>query len=184
MEKEKNNRSIADFDCKKLAYDFWILQQKHKQEQEKFKKQKEMFYDTMQGFFEKKKASKSFTFSFKDSVNSGKLVVNRIQKQDVLFDADKLEKVLSKAARKKVIKKKYEIVNMSALVDYLKQCGVDPVIFKSFLCITKSVDLKELDKMEELGEITIEEVKDCYSVNFQKPYFTVSMKGQNEDSNK
>ena len=72
---------------------------------------------------------------------------------------------------------------MPALVTYLKECGVDPKIFKSFIVTTKSVDTKELDRLEEIGKITTSQVQGCYTVKNQKPYFTVGLrkgKGDND----
>ena len=101
----------------------------------------------------------------------------------MVFNADKLEKVLGKKISDNVIIKKYEIVDMFGLIAYLKECNVDPKIFKSFLSVTKSVDVKELERLDELGKISIEQLNGCYTVNKQKPYFTVGLKrwhGEND----
>ena len=108
-------------------------------------------------------------------------MVNRIQKSSVEFDPDKLAKALGKQLAKQVIIKKYEITDMDALIAYLKECDVDPKIFKSFLNVSQSVDIQELDRLEEIGKITAEQVKGCYTVKRQKPYFTVGVKRGHDD---
>jgi len=71
---------------------------------------------------------------------------------------------------------------MVGLITYLKECGIDPKVFKSFISVRKTVDTKELDRLEELGMITAEQIKGCYTVKNQNPYFTVNIgKGQEND---
>ena len=71
---------------------------------------------------------------------------------------------------------------MNGLVTYLKECGISPKVFKSFISVRKTVNTKELDKLEELGKITAEQIKGCYTVKSQNPYFTVNIgKGQGND---
>ena len=70
---------------------------------------------------------------------------------------------------------------MNALTAYLKECDVDPKIFKSFISVSKSVDVQELDRLEEIGKITAEQVKGCYTIKKQNPYFTVGVKRVRDD---
>jgi hypothetical protein len=68
---------------------------------------------------------------------------------------------------------------MNGLITYLKDCGISPKVFKSFISVRKTVNTKELDRLEELGKITAEQIKGCYTVKSQSPYFTVNVgKGQ------
>ena len=67
------------------------------------------------------------------------------------------------------------------MIAYLKECNVDPKIFKSFLIVSKTVDTKELDRLDELGKISTEQVKGCYTIKRQKPYFTVGVKRGNDN---
>ena len=69
---------------------------------------------------------------------------------------------------------------MLGLITYLQECGVDPKIFKSFISVEESVDVKELERLEELGKISKEQLKGCYSVKCQKPYYQVR-KGRKVD---
>lgn len=81
------------------------------------------------------------------------LVVNKVQKTSVIFDVDALENNLSKEMCKDVIDKSYTITDINRLIIYLKSCGVDPKVFKSFINVTKTVDEKKLDKLADLGLI-------------------------------
>ena len=56
------------------------------------------------------------------------------------LDANKLECALRKSIASKVIEKRYEIIDIEGLVEYLKTCNVDPQIFKSFIDVIVAFD--------------------------------------------
>lgn len=181
MSKRARNFNLLE-KCKETVFGFFEEQKQFKQVQSSYDELKAQFYSDMEELFETEHIGKSISFKY-TSFADGELEVNRVQKSSVTFDADKLEKALSKDFRKDVILKKYEIVDMFGLVAYLKECGVDPKIFKSFLHVTKTVDVKELERLEETGKVSIEQLEGCYTIKYQKPYFTVGFKkwrGEND----
>ena len=101
------------------------------------------------------------------------LLVSKIQKARISWNISKLRSVLGKEISKQVIDKKYIIVNMQGLIEYLKSCGVDPQKFKSFINVEETVNVKELEQMEQLGKVNGEDLKSCYSVKLQDPYYSV-----------
>ena len=103
------------------------------------------------------------------------IVVNRIQKSSVRFDADKVEKALGKDVASQVIRKTYFIDDMEGLVEYLKACGVDGKTFKSFVRVEKTVDQDELDRLENCGVFSMDDIEGCYELVQSKPYFTVKV---------
>lgn len=111
-----------------------------------------------------------------DGENTLILSIKQVQKSTVNFNVKKLEKVISKEHKNDVIKKKYEIYDMKSLTAYLKECGVDPKIFTSFISVIPSVDVKELDRLEQLGKIKLSDLKGCYSVKQGKPYYLITEK--------
>lgn len=171
MTKRNRKPKLSYDECVQSVLKFFEKQKKFKQVQTQFNELKAQFNSDMEDYFECEGISKMDIDEFID----GNLVVNRIQKSSVEFDADKLEKALGKFA-KDVIIKRHEIIDMIGLIAYLKECGVDPKIFKSFLNVSKSVDTKELDRLEELGKITVEQIQGCYTIKPQNPYFTVGVK--------
>ena len=184
MRMEKRNRKTKLTAIEQSVRKFFERQSRFKQVQSQFNELKAQFNSDMEGYFEREGIDKSLTFSYDDLVESN-LVVNRIQKSSVEFDPDKLEKALGKSLAKQVIIKRYEVTDMDALIAYLKECDVDPKIFKSFLVVSKSVDTQELDRLEEIGKVTTEQVKGCYTIKHQKPYFTVGVKrGHNDEEQK
>lgn len=184
MAKKSRKAKLNSAECRQLVRKFFEEQVRFKQMQSQFNELKAQFNSDMEEYFECEGIDKSLTFSYDDLVESN-LVVNRIQKSSVEFDPDKLAKALGKQLAKQVIIKKYEITDMDALIAYLKECDVDPKIFKSFLNVSQIVDTQELERLEEIGKITAEQIKGCYTVKCQKPYFTVSVKrGHNNEERK
>lgn len=72
---------------------------------------------------------------------------------------------------KDVIDKSYTITDIDSLIIYLKSCGVDPKVFKSFINVTKTVDEKKLDKLADLGLIRKEQLEGCYTLKCKKTFF-------------
>lgn len=171
---DRKSKLSAD-EIRESVYNYHKRQINFKEAQSKFNELKAQFSSDMEEYFKSENIEKSMTVSF-DEFDMSDLVVNRIQKSSIEFDTNKLEKALGKVLSNQVIERKYEITDIDALVAYLKQCNVDPKIFKSFLNVSKSVDEKELDRLEELGKISQEQIEGCYEVKRYKPYFTVSVK--------
>ena len=162
-------------DFGKIVHDFLIEQTVLKNMKTNFEDVKEQFYKDMDEYFDSQKLDGENSVVFEYPMLGGSaLKVTRVQRASVEFKVAKLEKVLPKDIAKKVITKRYEVANMEGLISYLKKCNVDPQIFKSFLSITNNVDEKEMDKLEELGEICIRQIKGCYTVKKSNPYYTVS----------
>ena len=140
-----------------------------------FKLEAQVFFNKLNENSENEKDSVEFELQ-EDSIRPGKITINRVKRTSVIFDAEKLEKILSKEYRSKVIEKKYEISDMLGLINFLKSYKVDPKIFREFLMISKSVNVGELDKLEELGYIKVKDLRGCYEIKEGSEYFTVKVK--------
>lgn len=154
--------------------EFYNEQKKFKEKQERFNTIKQLFYNNAEELFNYEGIDKLVVDN--EDLEGNELVVNRVQKTSVIFDIDALEKNLSKEMSKDVIDKSYTITDINRLVIYLKSCGVDQKVFKSFINVTKTVDEKKLDKLADLGLIRKEQLEGCYTLKRKKPYFTVKMK--------
>ena len=177
--RKENKVSLTE--CKGLAKKYLRVKEQKIIAEKAIKDFKQEFNDKMERYFKQENIAKSFDISCFDESSSclEDVRVNRIQKISVDFDAVKLENVLSKQLRKQVIIKRYEIIDYDGLVKYLKDCGVNTKIFKQFLNVSKTVDVQELERLEELGKITKEQIQNCYTTKRQKPYFTVKVKKGN-----
>lgn len=180
MTKKDRKEKLTAAEYKKSACKFFEKQAKFKRVQSQFNELKAQFNSDMEDYFECEGIDKSVTFQFGGFADYD-ITVNKIQKSSVEFDVDKLEKALDKNLANKAIVKRYEITDMNALTAYLKECDVDPKIFKSFISVSKSVDVQELDRLEEIGKVTTEQVKGCYTIKKQNPYFTVGVKRVRDD---
>lgn len=167
-------------ECKQSILNFFQKKKRFEQIQTRFCEIKADFYNDMEDYFQYNNVNGKLTIDSGEFDGAESFVVTRIQSSKVEFNPDKLEKALGKELSRNVIQKHYEIIDMNGLVTYLKECGVDPKIFKSLISVRKTVNTKELDRLEELGKITAEQIKGCYTVKSQSPYFTVNVgKGQN-----
>lgn len=162
---------------------FFYKQNRFKQIQEKFETVKQQFYDDMENYFNKyHKDESKINVVLDDGLSEQMLTVNKIIKVKINFDVNKLEKRLDNELKQEIINKKVEIINLEGLIEYLKECGVNPKEFKKYINVRKEVNTKKLDKMEELGRISLEDIEGCYSIdkNSNTVYFKVALrKGDN-----
>ena len=166
-------------ECKQAVINFFQKKKRFEQIQTRFGEIKADFYNDMEDYFKYNNVDGKLTIESNEFDDTKSFVVTRIQSSKVEFNPDKLEKVLGKELSRDVIQKHYEIVDITGLISYLQGYGISPKVFKSFISIRKSVNVKELDKLESLGKITAEQIKGCYTVKSQNPYFTVNIgKGQ------
>lgn len=170
-----------------------VEQANYQHSKRRFEAVKEKCSNIMGKFFESKKVNSIVVnnVAFGDEVaelDSNVLAtgvtsvkVNRVQRIKVSFDADKLQKALSKEHAERVITKRYEVKDMPALIAYMKALGANPAKFKALIQVSKSVNESELERLEELGEITQSQLDGCYTVSKEKPYFTVKAVGGSEE---
>lgn len=100
--------------------------------------------------------------------------ITRCQTTKVIFDVKKLRKKVNKDVANKVIEKRYEITDFEGFKAYLKECGVNPKILKDFILVTEEVNQNLLNQASELGEVTLDNISDCFSIQKGKPYYRVS----------
>lgn len=178
MAKENRKSKLSYNELKQTVLGYAQKNTKFKKIQTQFAELKEEFYTNMEDYFSCNNVdpNEGITLEYDDElVYEGKLVVKKVQKSSIEFDANKLERALGKELSQDIILKRHEVTDMPGLVTYLKECGCDPKVFKAFIQTTKVVDTKELDRLEEIGKVTIEQAAGCYEVKPQKPYFTVNV---------
>lgn len=117
----------------------------------------------------------------KDEVNGPTVLkVLKVSPVKIKWLPEKLEKALGKERCSELIEKTYIIEDMDGLIKYLKSCGVNPKKFKSFLRIDKKVNPDVLKQMDELGEISSDEVKGCYEATHVSSYLKIMLKQEEE----
>ena len=158
------------------------LTTKHKENEAKFKKNKGVLSELLESWWQDNVDETSVEVYSDESDADEFIKITRVQRIDVDYNAAKLESALPKELRKEVVQKRYFIDDFDGLVWYLKGCGVDPSIFKSFLKIERSIDEKALDKLWATGKVDEELLIGTYQTKEHSPYFTVrKRKATNDD---
>ena len=178
---QQTRRSNHEAKCGRLAWSYHNAQQDLKAQQAEMDRIKQELDPMLEEYFDD---SGSKVVAFSSLSGDDRLVVRKVERTTIEWDAAKLEKRVPKDVARRVIKKHYHIDNMPGLIEYLKYCGVDPNIFKQYIRAEKYVDQKEVDRLSELGMISVRNISGCYRVKCQKPYFTFKVKkgdGDGED---
>lgn len=102
------------------------------------------------------------------------VTVTKVRRKKITWDLEALRKRLSKEKFNSVVNKQYSINDMSGLIRYLKQCGVDPKKFKKFIDVSETLDETKFDTMYDTGKLKQEEIRGCYAVGMSEPYFRIT----------
>ena len=105
-----------------------------------------------------------------------RVICQRISQVEVKFDINKLKKVLTKKQQKYVVRKHYKVNNWPGLLNLLKESGVEWKEFLKYVDVSEDVDEKALEKLVELGEVDIDEIKDCSSTRIKTQYYKLTEK--------
>ena len=104
--------------------------------------------------------------------------LTRVQTRKVTFDAPKVEKAVGKKLAKRVITKKYMVDDMEALITLCKEHGITPKELKALVHSESEVDKKEIDRLVEIGEISLDTLKGAFTVKESEPYYRVTEKNR------
>lgn len=165
-------------DIKTLVLEFANKAKRFKKTKEFFDESKEYFEQVVGEYFDENHIDDDglrIDYPSDELGPGSSITVKRIQKKTVLFDPDKVEEVIKRKVAGDgyilVVEKQYKISDIGGLVAYMRSLGADPSIFKTFISVDKSVKQEGLDQMEQLGIITHNDLKGCYTVKKAKPYF-------------
>lgn len=171
-EQMKQNKIAGD------VLQFYSMQQRKKQWDEQFDQVKQLFYSYMQ-------EHNIDDALYKSEYHNEEVIlkVKKVQRKTIVWNVTKLFKKLSKKkkVRDQVIEKKYFIMDFEGLVEYLKECNVDPKIFKSFLEVDMLVNENVLNNLHDLGEVSKSDISGCYEVKKSNPYWTVRRENGKEE---
>ena len=160
--------------------------QEFKEKEKCFGELKKKLYTSISNFMYVNGFGSSVTFDQPNSTDGNvyKFKVTRKQSTRVVFNPDELEKAIPKYSNK-VINKKLLVNDMKGLIEYLKECGVDPGVFKSYILrVEKVVNTDQLDDLVDGGDITEEQLKGTYTISKGSPYVQITMNestGSRED---
>lgn len=164
-ERKMNEKRIAN-----EVICFFNLQNKIKKYNDQFNLSKKNFYASML-----EKGVEDETIIDTSGIEDIAIKVKKVQRNKIKWNEKKLLKKLkfNKKIINEVFSKTYTIIDMKGLISYLKECDVDPEIFKSFLDINIKVNEDVINNLYDLGKINLEDISDCYEVIEGEPYYTV-----------
>lgn len=128
---------------------------------------KNKYSSFLNGYFKSRKPKASI------DVGGIKYTITQSVRKKITFDPEKLEKAVGKGNG--IVHRKYYIdeESINQLVDYLKSCGVSGKVFKSYLSIERQVDEQVLDAAIESGFVRMDDIADCYTIEYGDPYYKV-----------
>lgn len=146
-----------------------------KEQEKRYKDDKERLQTKIKNYMYSNGVDK-FTFGvkYKGSGEQFDLSVSNVKQRKVIFDIPKLKKSLSKDVLKQVLIKEYHIIDYTGLVEYLKSCGVNPKKFLTYIEIKESVNNEEINKLGDIGEISMDDLKGCYEVKENEGYIKIT----------
>jgi hypothetical protein len=119
----------------------------------------------------KEKISKSMGRNTKMSARVDEQTLFSVSKKidtSIEFFSDALSQKLDKKMFNRVTNKTMTIENINGLVKMLKSYGVDPKEFKNYIKTTRHVDIEEVERLIDLGEIQIEDLQGCFKAEFSE----------------
>lgn len=162
-------------EVKHQAIELFELEAKYKAITKQYEKKKSRLVLAIRNFmFRTKDANDEIRFLAQSGETFSKenrmLRVRRIVPKTVIWDVDKLEAKLDKELSSQVVSKRYTITDMKGLTTYLRSCGVDAKVFKSFIEVEKIVDAGALEQLNATGSLSMQDVKGCFTVQEKSSY--------------
>ena len=108
------------------------------------------------------------------------MICKQVTPVSINFDADKIEKKVDKQLASKFIQKEIIIDDWNGFVKYMKELGASLEEIKKYVSAKKTVDKKALENAEKLGQISMEDLKGCYTVKKSASYLSTKISEEDE----
>lgn len=143
-----------------------------------FDDEKYEFYEQMDKYFDEVADDDGkYIIDMRDTVKGvKKIICQKVSSVSIEFDIKKLDNFLNKEQRKKVIHKRYSVINWPKLFNLLKESGVEWKKFLQCVEVKEEVLTKELDKLVELGEVDIDDIKSCSKAKIKSQFYKITEK--------
>lgn len=166
-----------NLEIKRQVVELFNLESQFKDIKKQYEDRKERLTVTIKNYmYCNKGIGNDFQFHAKSKSQGNKIFdVKKIEPSTIVWDVDKLEKMLDKEDVRHVIDKTYTINDIDGLVAYLKSCGVSPKRFKSFIDVSKKVNNDALEQLDAVGKLDRDDLSECYTVNKKSSYLRISM---------
>lgn len=104
------------------------------------------------------------------------LSCKRVKPVTIKYDEEAMLKSLGKNEINALFDKSYEIIDMAGLIQLLKSYGVSPKQFKKFINVKQSLSNEKLNHLYEIGILSLDDLKGCYTVIKKSEYWKISAK--------
>jgi len=161
----------------KLSIELYELNKKHDAFEQEYKERKKQIFSEIKKYTEKENIT-----SYGVNSKQGFFKFVPVVTTTINWDIDKLQEKVDKNLLKQFIDKTYTISDYDGLIEYLKSCGVNPKKFAEYLSVDKKVNKKKLDQLSDMGDITMDDLADCYKVEVKSEYVKISELERQEDA--
>lgn len=149
-----------DKKIKSICFELFKVKQ---QEQEVKQKYAEIQQKVKEYF--RNKDEKTIQFS----VGNKSYKITDVNPQKIVWDIEKLlkrfkTKKIEKEIVNQIVKKTYTINDWDKFTDLLSEHGMTPTEVLPLISVDKKVDQKKMNELSEVGDITDDDVKGCYTL--------------------
>lgn len=100
----------------------------------------------------------------------------RVKPVTIKYDEEAMLKSLGKNEINALFEKSYEIIDMTGLIQLLKNHGVSSRQFKKFISVKQTLSNEKLNHLYEIGVLTLDDLKGCYTIVKKSEYWKISAK--------
>lgn len=100
----------------------------------------------------------------------------RVKPVSIKYDEEAMLRSLKKDEINALFDKSYEIIDMTGLIQLLKSYGVSLKQFKKFISVKQTLSNEKLNHLYEIGVLTLDDLKGCYTVVKKSEYWKISAK--------
>ncbi len=150
----------TDKKIKSICYELFKVKQMEQEAKQKYAE----IQSKLKDYF-RNKSEKTIQFS----VGSRSYKITDVNPQKIVWNVEKLLKrfkanEVDKEVINQIVKKTYSVSDWSGFVNVLSLHGIKPNEILPFISVEKKVDQKKMNELSEIGEITEEDVKGCYTI--------------------
>lgn len=102
------------------------------------------------------------------------IAIKKVTKTNVEWFPEKVAEAIPEELSAGVIDKRYEVTSWQALVNAMKKYGVPANEVIPYIAVEKTVNVAALEQLNELGDVSQEDLEGCYKVNVKSSYLSMS----------
>lgn len=153
----------------RLSYELYKLNKKHDKEEADYKERKKQIFSEIKQYTEHEHID-----DYAINTAEGNFKFRPVVATKIIWNMEKLQEKVGKKLLNQFTDRTYVITDYESLIEYLKSCGVNPKKFAEFISVERKVNKKKLDNLSDLGEISADDISDCYRIEISSEYIKIS----------